>query len=59
MNYLCLIDGVVEFGASDLAQFAHYIAIYEEEILEALRCGGTVEMKGLSDEEYYFGGDND
>jgi len=32
MNYLCLIDGVVEFGSTSLHEFARYFVMYDEEV---------------------------
>ena len=31
MNYLCLVDGVVEYGTNDRAQFTHYQMMYAED----------------------------
>jgi len=43
MNYLCLIDGVVEFGSTSLHEFARYFVMYDEEITEATE-NGTLEI---------------
>ena len=51
MNYLCLIDGVVEFGSTSLHEFARYFVIYDEEITEATE-NNTLEILTLTDEEY-------
>ncbi len=51
MNYLCLIDGVVEFGSTKLHEFARYFVMYGEEITEATE-NGTLEILTLTDEEY-------
>jgi len=47
MNYVCLIDGVVEYGTNDLDKFNHYCMIYEEEHQDC-----DVEYLTLTDEEY-------
>ena len=47
MNYLCLVDGVVEYGSTDLAAFAHYQMIYAEEHRDT-----DVQFLALTDEEY-------
>jgi hypothetical protein len=47
MNYLCLVDGVVEFGSTSLSDFAHYQLVYAEE-----HQGADVEYLTLTDEEY-------
>lgn len=47
MNYLCLIDGLVEFASSDPSSFAHYQLVYAEEHYYA-----NVEFLTLTDEEY-------
>ena len=51
MNYLCLIDGVVEFGSTSLHEFARYFVIYDEEITEATE-NNTLKILTLTDEEY-------
>jgi len=51
MNYLCLIDGVVEFGSTSLHEFARYFVMYDEEVTEAEE-RGTLEILNLTDEEY-------
>ena len=35
MNYLCLVDGVVEYGSTSLSDFAHYQLVYAEEHRDA------------------------
>ena len=30
MNYLCLVDGVVEYGSTSPSDFAHYQLVYAE-----------------------------
>jgi hypothetical protein len=47
MNYLCLVDGLVEYASSDPASFAHYQLVYAEEHRDA-----DVEFLTLTDEEY-------
>jgi hypothetical protein len=47
MNYLCLVDGVVEYGSTDLNQFNHYRMDYAEDHQDA-----NVEYFALTDEEY-------
>jgi hypothetical protein len=47
MNYLCLVDGVVEYGSTDPAAFAHYQLVYAEE-----HRGSDVQFLTLTDEEY-------
>jgi hypothetical protein len=47
LNYLCLVDGVVEYGSNDLASFAHYQIVYAEEHRDA-----DVQYLTLTDEEY-------
>jgi hypothetical protein len=51
VNYLCLIDGVVEFGSTSLHEFARYFVMYDEEITEATE-NNTLEILTLTDEEY-------
>ena len=47
MNYLCLVDGVVEYGSTSLSNFAHYQLVYAEEHRNA-----DVQYLTLTDEEY-------
>ena len=47
MNYLCLVDGLVEYGSTSLSDFAHYQLMYAEEHRDA-----NVEFLTLTDEEY-------
>jgi hypothetical protein len=47
MNYLCLVDGVVEYGSTDLNDFNHYQLVYFEDHQDA-----NVEYLVLTDEEY-------
>ncbi len=47
MNYLCLLDGVVEYAANDWNEFQRYQVIYAEEHQDA-----EVQYLTLTDEEY-------
>jgi hypothetical protein len=47
MNYLCLIDGAVEYGSTSLSNFARYQLVYAEEHQDA-----DVQYLTLTDEEY-------
>jgi hypothetical protein len=47
MNYLCLVDGLVEYSSTRLSDFAHYQLMYAEEHRDA-----NVEYLTLTDEEY-------
>ena len=47
MYYLCLVDGVVEYGSTDPDAFAHYQMMYAEE-----HKNYDVEYLTLTDEEY-------
>jgi hypothetical protein len=47
MNYLCLVDGVVEYGSTDLNHFNHYRMVYAEDHQDV-----NVEYLVLTDEEY-------
>ena len=47
MNYLCLVDGVVEYGSTNLADFAHYQLMYAEDHRDA-----DVQYLTLTDKEY-------
>jgi hypothetical protein len=48
MNYLCLVDGVVEYGSTSESSFAHYQLVYAEDHKDA----ENVEYLVLTDEEY-------
>ena len=48
MNYLCLLDGVVEYASTSESSFAHYQLMYAEEHQDA----ENVEYLMLTDEEY-------
>lgn len=47
MNYLCLLDGVVEYASTSESSFAHYQLMYAEEHQDA-----DVQYLTLTDEEY-------
>jgi hypothetical protein len=47
MNYLCLVDGLVEYGSTSESDFAHYQLVYAEEHQDA-----DVQYLTLTDEEY-------
>jgi len=47
MNYLCLVDGLVEYGSTDPAAFAHYQLVYAEEHRDV-----DVQYLTLTDQEY-------
>ena len=47
LNYVCVVDGVVEYASSDLNYFNHYRSVYAEEHQDA-----NVEYLVLSDGEY-------
>ena len=47
MNYLCLVDGVVEYASTSESSFAHYQLVYAEEHKNA-----DVQYLTLTDEEY-------
>jgi len=47
MNYLCLVDGVVEYASTSLSSFAHYQLMYATEHQDA-----DVQYLTLTDEEY-------
>ena len=47
LNYLCLVDGLVEYGSTSLSDFAHYQLVYAEEHRDA-----DVQYLTLTDEEY-------
>jgi hypothetical protein len=48
LNYLCLVDGVVEYGSTDLYQFNHYRMMYYEDHKDS----ENVEYLVLTDEAY-------
>ena len=47
MNYLCLVDGVVEYASTSLSHFDYYELVYVEEHQDA-----NVQYLTLTDEEY-------
>jgi hypothetical protein len=47
VNYLCLVDGVVEYGSTSPSDFAHYQMMYAEDHRDA-----NVQYLTLTDEEY-------
>lgn len=47
MNYLCLVDGMVEYGSTSLSDFNHYRMMYYEDHKDA-----DVQYLILTDEEY-------
>ena len=47
LNYLCLLNGLVEYGSTSLSDFAHYQLVYAEEHRDA-----DVQYLTLTDEEY-------
>ena len=48
LNYLCLVDGLIEYMSTDLNDFNHYRMVYAEEHQDA----ENVEYLVLTDEEY-------
>jgi len=52
MNYVCIIDGIVEFSSNSPKDFAHYLMMYEDEVFEAEEQGKFVQMLLLNDEEF-------
>ena len=47
MNYLCLVDGVVEYASTSLSHFDYYELVYAEEHQDA-----NVQYLTLTDNEY-------
>lgn len=47
MNYLAFVNGVVEYGSTDLSDFAHYQLMYANEHQDQ-----DVEYLTLTDDEY-------
>lgn len=47
MNYLCLVNGLVEYASTSASHFAHYQLVYAEEHRDA-----DVQYLTLTDEEY-------
>jgi hypothetical protein len=50
LNYLCLVDGVVEYGSTDLNDFNHYRSVYYEDHRDA----ENVEYLVLTDDGIQF-----
>jgi hypothetical protein len=48
LNYLCLVNGVVEYGSTSLSDFNHYQLVYYEDHRDA----ENVEYLVLTDEDY-------
>ena len=47
MNYLCIVDGLIEYASTSESSFAHYQLVYAEEHKDA-----NVQYLTLTDEEY-------
>ena len=47
MNYLCFVDGLLEYASTSSSSFAHYQLVYAEEHRDA-----DVQYLTLTDEEY-------
>jgi hypothetical protein len=47
MNYLCIVDGLLEYASTSESSFAHYQLMYAEEHKDA-----DVQYLTLTDEEY-------
>ena len=47
MNYIALVDDIVEYSSTDLNQFNHYRMMYYEDHKDA-----DVQYLALTDEEY-------
>ena len=47
MNYLCIVDGIIEYASTSESSFAHYQLVYAEEHKNA-----DVQYLTLTDEEY-------
>jgi hypothetical protein len=47
MNYLCIVDGLIEYASTSESSFAHYQLMYAEEHRDA-----DVQYLTLTDEEY-------
>jgi hypothetical protein len=47
LNYLCLVDGLVEYASTSSSSFAHYQLVYAEEHQDA-----DVQYLTLTDQEY-------
>jgi len=47
MNYLCIVDGLIEYASTSESSFAHYQLVYAEEHKDA-----DVQYLTLTGEEY-------
>ena len=47
MNYLCIVDGLIEYASTSESSFAHYQLMYAEEHRDT-----DVQYLTLTDEEY-------
>jgi hypothetical protein len=47
MNYLCIVDGLIEYASTSESSFAHYQLVYAEEHKNA-----SAQYLTLTDEEY-------
>tara|TARA_R110000868_G_C10637604_1_gene743806 strand:- start:260 stop:451 length:192 start_codon:yes stop_codon:yes gene_type:complete len=47
LNYLCFVDGLLEYASTDPASFAHYQLMYAEEHRDA-----DVQYLAVTDETY-------
>jgi hypothetical protein len=47
MNYLCIVDGIVEYGSTNLSDFEHYRLVFAEEHKDL-----DVQYLYLNDDEY-------
>jgi len=47
VNYLCIVDGLIEYASTSESSFAHYQLVYAEEHKNA-----DVQYLTLTDEEY-------
>jgi hypothetical protein len=47
MNYLCIVDGLIEYASTSESSFAHYQLVYAKEHKNA-----DVQYLTLTDEEY-------
>jgi hypothetical protein len=47
MNYLCIVDGLIEYASTSESSFAHYQLVYAEEHKNA-----DVQYLTLTDKEY-------
>lgn len=47
MNYICLVNGIIEYASTDPKHFAHYRLIYSDEHKDA-----DPQYFALTDEQY-------